>query len=195
MKVETIVQKLKNGDIQALRLIYELFYKQAFKAAFFITNDAGLAEDAVHEVFLKLLNKVDQIEDPSKLEAWLCRTASNTARDIVRHRYRSALFAEARNVYSDNQRISPEVTLLINEEKQIIKQYIERLQPEHKIVIYLKYYQDLPVDEISKILGIPVGTVKSRLIRARVELRKIMDPENYLNRHNISSLADRKGVK
>lgn len=157
MKVETIVQKLKNGDIQVLQLVYELFYKSVFRAAFFITNDTSLAEDAVHEVFLKLTSRIGQLEDPSKLEAWLCRMASNTTRDIVRHRSRSALFAESRNVYSDNQRISPEIVQLINEEKQVIKQYIERLQPEHKIVIYLKYYQYLPVDEISKILGIPAG--------------------------------------
>lgn len=192
MKVETIVQKLIKGDIQALRLVYELFYISFFRAAFFITNDVGLAEDAVHEVFLKLTSKIDQLEDPSKLEIWLCSMASNAARDIVRHRSRSTLFAEARNVYSDNQTVSPEIVLIINEEKEVIKQYIERLQPEHKIVIYLKYYQDLSIDEISKILGIPIGTVKSRLIRARDELRKIIDSENQLNSY---SSADRKGVK
>ncbi|MDD4238819.1 MAG: RNA polymerase sigma factor, partial [Desulfotomaculaceae bacterium] len=192
MKVETIVQKLKNGDMQILRLVLELFNKSVFQAAFFITNDTSLAEDAVHEVFLKLSNRINQLEDPSKLEAWLCRMASNTAKDIIRHRSRIGLFAEARDVYSDNQKVSPETVLLINEEKKVIKQYIERLQSEYKIVIYLKYYQDLPVNEISKILGIPLGTVKSRLIRARAEIRKIMDPENHFNLHNISSLADWK---
>ncbi|MGQ9558093.1 MAG: RNA polymerase sigma factor [Desulfurispora sp.] len=54
MKTETIVQKLKKGDVQAFRFVYELFYKSAFKAAFFICNDFGLAEDATHEAFLKL---------------------------------------------------------------------------------------------------------------------------------------------
>jgi len=190
-----MVQKLKNGDMQILRLVYELFYKPVFQAAFFITNDTSLAEDAVHEVFLKLPSRIDQLEDPSKLEAWLCRMASNTARDIIRRRSRSTLFAQARNVYSDHQTVTPETVLLANEDKLTVKQFIERLQPEYKIAIYLKYYRDMPIEEISKILGIPLGTVKSRLIRARAELRKIMDPENRLNRHNISSLADRKGVK
>jgi len=194
LKEETIVQKLKNGDMQILRLVYELFYKSVYQAAFFITSDPSLAEDAVHEVFLKLPSRIEQLEDPSKLEAWLCRMASNTARDIIRRHSRSDLFAGARDVCPDNQAGSPETTLLANEDKTTIKQYIERLQPEYKIVIYLKYYQDLKIEEISKILGIPLGTVKSRLIRAREELRKIIETEN-LNRQNISGLPDRKGVK
>jgi RNA polymerase sigma-70 factor (ECF subfamily) len=191
LKVETIVQKLKNGDMQISRLVCELFYKSVFQAAFFITNDTSFAEDAVYKVFLKLPSRIDQLEDPSKLEAWLCRMASNTAKDIIRHRSRSGLFAGARNVYSDNQTVSPETVLLANEDKIAIKQHIERLRPEYKIVIYLRYYQDLPINEISKILGIPLRTVKSHLIRTRAELRKIIDQKNHLNRHNISSLANR----
>ncbi|MDD4238358.1 MAG: RNA polymerase sigma factor [Desulfotomaculaceae bacterium] len=146
MQVEMIVQKLKNCDMQVLRLVYELFYKSVYQAAFFITSDTCLAEDAVHEVFLKLSSRIDQLEGPSKLEAWLCRMASNTAKDIIRHRSRSGLFAETRSVYSDNQTVSPETVLLANEDKITIKQYIEHLQPAYKIVIYLKYYQDLPVE-------------------------------------------------
>jgi RNA polymerase sigma-70 factor (ECF subfamily) len=194
LKEETIVQKLKNGDMQILRLVYELFHRPVYQAAYFITNDPSLAEDAVHEVFLKLPSRIEQLKDPSKLEAWLCRMASNTARDIIRHRSRSGFFAETGSDCPDDQTVSPETTLLANEDKTTIKQYLERLQPDYKIVIYFKYYQDLKIEEISKILDIPLGTVKSRLIRARAELRKIIDPED-LSRQNVSSLPDRKGVK
>ncbi|MDD4238631.1 MAG: sigma-70 family RNA polymerase sigma factor [Desulfotomaculaceae bacterium] len=155
-----------------------------------MTNDTSLAEDAVHEVFLKLSSRIDELEDPSKLEAWLCRMASTTVKDIIRHRSRSGLSAGARNVYSDNQPVSPETVLLANEDKVTIKQHIERLQPEYKIVIYLRYYQDLPINEISKILGIPLRTVKSRLIRARAELRNII-----IDQKNILTLHNNKGVK
>ena len=73
MKTEIFVQKIKNNDLEVIRLVYELFSKLIFKAAFFITNDTGLAEDIVHEVFVKLPKKIGQLEDPSKLGTWLRR--------------------------------------------------------------------------------------------------------------------------
>ena len=66
MKTETIVSKIKSGDTQALRFVYELFYKPVYQVAYYITNDTGLAEDTVHEVFLKLQYKINQLEDPSR---------------------------------------------------------------------------------------------------------------------------------
>lgn len=138
------------------------------------------------------MDKIVQIKDPSKLEAWLCRTATNKARDIIRHRSVTTLFAETRDIYSDNQLISPETVLLEKEIKQIIQQQIRILQPEHKRVFYLKYYKDMSVNEISTEIGIPAGTVKSRLARAREEFKRIMDPEERLNRHSTVELQNRK---
>lgn len=196
LTTETIVHKLKNGDIQVLRLIYELFYKSVFQAAFFITDDANLAEDTVHEVFLLLPNKIEQLKDPSRLEAWLCRIAANTARNIIRDRSKERTFLEENVVYyPDNQSNSPDVILLDNEEKQIIREYIRRLKPDHKHVVYLKYYSELPVDEISAALGIPAGTVKTRLFRAREKIRKLIDPESGLSCHKIKALKEPEGVK
>lgn len=195
LKPEAIVEKLKNGDTQAFRFIYELFYKAAFKAAFFIARDPGLAEDAVHEAFLKVPSKIGQLEDPSKLGTWLRRMSSNAARDIVRQRSKSTLFDEAGGIYSDNQLTSPEMALIENEDKLIIMKNIDRLQPDYKIVIQLKYYQEMTIDEISTALGIPVGTVKSRLFSARKEIKKLLEPEDLFNRPKVVGLNDPEGVK
>lgn len=194
MKAETIVQKLKNGDIQALRLVYELFYRSTLQAAFFVTKDAGLAEDAAHEVFLKLQSKIGQLEDPSKLETWLCRMATNNARDVLRHRSKSKLFAEARGIYIQSQSISPETVMLDNEEKKLIQGVIGHLQLEYKHVIYLKYYRKMSIEDISKILGIPDGTVKSRLNRARIKIKKILERESPTKRHKSNKLKDTEEV-
>jgi len=185
---------LKNGDVQALKHLYKLFYKPTYQAAFFITKDAKLAEDAVHEVFLKILDKIHQLDEPSKLEAWLCRMASNTARNIVRRRLKSTLFAETWEVYLDNQLNSPEKIVLNEEEKRIIRNYINRLIPGYKLVVYLKYYRDMTVQEISTVLGIPSSTVKSRLLRARKEVKKMLQKENS-NHHQTNRLTEPKGVK
>lgn len=188
MKTETIVAKIKSGDVQALRFVYELFYRPVYQAAYYITNDTGLAEDAVHEVFLKIKYKIEQLEDPSSLEAWLCRMAVNTARDIIRHRSRNTFYMETRGVYSDNQLLSPETILLIEEDKQMIKQKINCLQPEYRQILYLKYYREMSCDEISAALGLPVGTVKSRLFHARQKIRELIEPESKFPHHNTMKL-------
>lgn len=175
MRCEIIVTKLKSGDRRAFRLVCQLFYKQVYQAAFFITNDAGLAEDVACEAFLKLMDKIDQIKDPYKLEAWMCRTAANKARDIVRHGSSTAVFAGAGDMDLDNRLLSPETILLEKERKQVIQQQIRSLQPEHKYVFYLKYCKDMSVHEISTESGIPAGTVKSRLARAREEFKRILE--------------------
>jgi RNA polymerase sigma-70 factor (ECF subfamily) len=80
-----------------------MFYKPLFQAAFFIVNDVGLAEDVVHEVFLKLHHKIDQLQDPSKLGVWLRRMAVNKAWDMVRSRAKGTLIPEAKIGYTDEQ--------------------------------------------------------------------------------------------
>lgn len=150
MDTETIVSKIKSGDVQVLRFVYELFYRRVFQAAYYITNDTGLAEDTVHEVFLKIKQKIEQLEDPSRLEAWLCRMAVNTARDIIRHRSRNTFYMETRGIYTDNQLLSPETILLIEEDKQVVKQKINCLQPEHRQILYLKYYRERKVKQESE---------------------------------------------
>ncbi|MCG9969529.1 RNA polymerase sigma factor [Pelotomaculum terephthalicicum JT] len=183
MKVETIVEKLKNGDIQSLRFVYELFYKPVFRAAYFILNDTKLAEDCVHEVFLKLHSKIEQLEEPSKLENWMCRMASNIAWDMIRDRTKNMLSAKAKWSNEANPSNLPEDILLESEEKEVIKQYIQQLRPDHKRVIYFKYYLNMSDYEISTALGIPVGTVKSRLFYARKEIKKKLGIEAQLNQN------------
>ncbi len=185
MKPETLVQKLKNGDNEVLKLVYELFYKSTFQAALFITSDPNLAEDAVHETFLKLRDKIDQLEDPSKLGAWLCRIAANIARDLMSDRVKCTSLVEPLDKYQDKKLISPETVLLDKEVKQLVRQVIDRLRPGYRLIIYLKYYEDMSVNEISKTLGLPVGTVKSRLFHARRELRKLIEPKTGFNRHKL----------
>ncbi|AEG60509.1 RNA polymerase sigma factor [Desulforamulus ruminis] len=173
MKSETIVTKLKNGDIETLKIIYELFYKRIFQAAYFVTGDIDLAEDVVQEVFLTLKNKIHQLADPSKLGSWLCRMSANKARNIIRHLARSSLVEDVGNIYKEEQLMSPETAVVTGEKSKEIIKMINRLTPEHRQLIYLKYYKDLTLDKISNVTGVPKGTVKSRLYYARREIKRL----------------------
>lgn len=178
---EAIIEKIKIGDLQALKYVYELYYGSAYKAAFFITKDAGLAEDAVHETFIRLKDKIEQLEDHSKLGLWICRIAINKARDILRQRSKSTLYEDVRSIYKDDQNLCPETIYIINEEITAIQNYINLLHPYYKDVIYKKYYEQLTISEISKILGVPEGTIKYRLYQARKEIKRLMKNKNIID--------------
>ncbi len=184
MNKETIVAKIKSGDVQALKIVYELFYRPVFQAAYFITQDTGLAEDTVHDVFLKLKYKIEQLKDPSKLEAWLCRMAANNARDIIRRRSKNILCLEIRGVHSDSQLSSPETLFLLEADKEMIKQKINSLQPEFRQILYLKYYKEMSYEEICTALGLPMGTVKSRLFHAKQKFKKVLESEIDIPQQN-----------
>lgn len=193
--MESIVLKLKNGDVQALKILYELFYKSTFNAAFFITRDSGLAEDAIHDVFIKVHEKIDQLEDISKIESWLCRMSANRALDIIRNRSRSILTGETQIISISEEHDSLENIIVNNEAREIIKHNINNLKHEYKIVVYYKYYIGLTIREISTILVVPEGTVKTWLIRARKEMKKkLAESEKGQNRLKPGMVNDPKGV-
>ncbi len=177
MNAETIILKIKRGDLQTCRFIYELFYKPVYQSAYCIINDPGLAEDIAHEVFIKMNHKIEQLKDPTKLEAWLCRMAMNTARDIIRHRSRNTYYLETGDIYPNNQQLSPETNLLIEEDKKMVIKKINCLSSGYRQVLYLKYYREMTCEEISAILNLPIGTVKSRLFHARHKIKKLIETE------------------
>ncbi|WP_170291934.1 RNA polymerase sigma factor [Heliobacterium mobile] len=188
MEVESMIERFKAGDIEGLRLIYERCYKPVYQAAFFVTRDAGLAEDVTHDVFLKLGEKIDQLREPSKLEAWLCQMAANTARDLLRRRVRSVLCAEVRENATEMTGDSPESAALEEEERALIRRCVSDLPQEYRSVIYLKYYRDQTIEQISSALDIPSGSVKSRLSRAKQRIKKWLERDGQIKRHSVEDI-------
>ena len=172
--VENQVKKIKNGDIQPLESFYKLFYNSLFSIAYFIMRDDNLAKDAAHEVFLNLPNKIHQLKDYSKIEAWLNRIVINEAYNILRQRAKCSHVADISELYNTHSMPSPESEVLEKEEAFFVRGLIRSMPRDLQQVIFYRYYQNLTIDEISELLVIPRGTVKSRLFRAREALEKII---------------------
>jgi len=179
---EEVIEQLKSGDRQALQDVYRLFYNRVFQAAFFVIRDFGLAEDIVHEVFLKIQDKVKQAKEPAKLGNWLCRIAINEARNMLRQRSRYILLS-GYGEYDDDRSFSPEHSLLAKENRETMKRVIAQLKPQYRQVVYLKYFEDMHLAEIGAVLGIPISTVKTRLFYARQQIKKILKPKRDSEHH------------
>ena len=143
------------------------------------------AEDLVQEVFTKVSRGLNNFKGKSKLSTWLYRIATNTALDRLKsasYKYSSgqtdledAVATEDKNPWT-NQADPPTDQSLIREEMSAcVREYIDKLPPDHKAVIFLSEIEELKNKEIAQILDISIDTVKIRLHRARATLKNELD--------------------
>lgn len=141
----------------------------AYRLARAILRDSTDAQDATHDAFEQAWRKWSTLRDPSRLEPWFDRILVNTCRDRLRSGRRQA---------TD---ISVEVAISAGDpfaqahDRDVLANAIATLPPDHCVVVALRYYRDLPVEEIASRLDIPAGTVQSRLHYALKRLHAAID--------------------
>jgi RNA polymerase sigma-70 factor (ECF subfamily) len=145
---------------------------RAYRLARAILRDAIEAQDATHDAFVQAWRKWDTLRDAERFEPWFDRILVNTCRNRLRARRTQA---------TD---ISAEVALATGdhagsaEDRQVIGAALAALSPDHQVVVALRFYLDLTVDDIATRLGVPAGTVRSRLHYALKHLHEaIGDPD------------------
>jgi RNA polymerase sigma-70 factor (ECF subfamily) len=148
----------------------------AYRLARAILHDATDAQDATHDAFERAWRSWSTLRDPSRFEPWFDRILVNTCRDRLRsvHRRTTDTSEEVAITSGDQFGQAHDRDLLANA--------IADLSPDHRVVVALRYYRDLPVEEIAARLGVPPGTVQSRLHYALKRLQAAIDA------------ADRKGT-
>ena len=144
----------------------------AYRLAAVILGDPTEAEDAAHDAVVAAWRAFGSLRDHGRFEPWLCRIVTNVCRDRMRSRLRRPV-AE---LPGDDDPGVPAVSdaAIRVASRDAIGRAFERLDPDERIVVALRYYRDLPVEEIGARLGIPGGTVKSRLNRALGRMRAEM---------------------
>ena len=134
---------------------------ESYRLASLILADPVEAEDATHDAVVAAWRRFDQLRDKGRFEPWFQRILVNVCRDRVRHRRRHSVrdltvAAELRNAGEDRNLA----------DRDEIGRAFRSLTVDHRAVLVLRFYRDLSVDEIAAQLGIPAGTVKSRLHHA-----------------------------
>lgn len=157
--------------------LFCIYSKRLYHVAYGVTRDSYLAEDVVQETFIKAYKKIDTIDDPEKMGAWLSSIAARTAIDFIRsERRKYALPMEqeplerACNAGGGCQQDVEEAAGLIFL-KEEIEQHIQRLTNDYKEVLLLRVNGGLKETEIAARLNLKPATVKTRLYRARKQLK------------------------
>lgn len=181
-----LVLQLQSGDVGALGALYDRYSHVVYRTALAITGDESAAADLLQDVFLRVHRFSLRIDPNRPLEPWLYRVTTNLTYTWIKRRKRWMMrpIEEMAEWFTGNRKNSPSYQLEKDEEWNNVCQAVATLSLQHRVVIVLHYFNDLSLDEISDVLEIPVGTVKSRLHYGRQALKK------YLESNNNASLGE-----
>jgi RNA polymerase sigma-70 factor, ECF subfamily len=168
-----LIVRLQAGNLEALGELYDRHQNLVFRTALAITGDPEAAADLLQDVFLRLNRFANHIDVTRPLEPWLYRMTANLSYTWIKrnHRWLPSL-EEVADWLSGNRRNGIQDIQEPNEEWQQLEQAISSLPFPQRMVVVLYYVNDLSLQEISNILDVPVGTVKSRLYYGREVIKK-----------------------
>lgn len=175
-----LLKQAKKGDLSAFEEILLVFEKAIFNYNFKLLGQKQDAEDATQQTFIKLYKSLSGIDEEKKLSPWLYAVATNTAYDILRKR-KYKVEVELNEEISENTETEtaddPYYEVERQFDTQTIQGHLANLKPIQRSIILLHYYKQFSLEEISDLLKMPIGSVKTHLHRGRKELKKIISPD------------------
>jgi RNA polymerase sigma-70 factor (ECF subfamily) len=167
-----LVERARVGDHDAFAQLVRVAVVRLDKAARLILRDPELARDAVQETLIRAWRDLPKLREPDRFEAWLHRLTVNACLDQARKRQRRVVEVE----------LTPITDLPIPDgsaahaDRELVDQVLRRLDANGRAIVVLHYYLGMPLSDVATTLGIPIGTVKTRLHRALGEMRLAVGP-------------------
>lgn len=171
-----LIWKLKRGNGDALRRIYENYKNDLLALAITLSNDATLAEDAVHDVFVSFAEFVEKLQLRTNLKSYLSASVANRLRNLSRAKnQRSVQLNEASVMNSAS--LNPDESAVSTEESQRISRAMAQLPYEQREVIVLRLLSGMKFKAIAESQGISINTAQSRYRYGLDKLRSILNSE------------------
>ena len=196
-----LVERVRGGDVSAYDELVRKYERQIFRIAQRITQNRVDAEDVTQDTFVKGFEKLDQFQGNSKFYTWLVRIAVNESLMRLRKRRTGRMVSIDEDVETDEGSVprdladwapDPEQNYSQSELGKILEKTIKGLPPGFRVVFELRDVQGLSTEETAEALGLSVPAVKSRLLRARLQLRERLT--RYFKRKRAAANSDgRKG--
>ena len=163
------------GDREAFAVLVVRYQEAAFRAAFLIVRDAALAEDLAQEGFVRAYRSLGRFRKGEPFRPWLLRIVTNLALNELRGRGRWLAFLARAGRTPQDDVPGPERALVGGERQRQLWLAINELPLDDRVVLYLRYFLELPEREIASVIGKAPGTVKSRHSRAAARLRLVIE--------------------
>ena len=187
MQDDALIRRAAQKDEQAFEQLMLLHQKAVYNICYRMAGNAEDALDLSQEVFLKLWRTLEQYQFDAAFSTWLYRMTQNACIDFLRRQKRQQ---HASLTVSDDEAAGkelsvpdpaplPEDRVIFNEKQEVIRTAMNALPPDFREILELRVVRNLPYEQIAQIMGLPVGTVKSRLARARLQLKKRLEAGNF----------------
>jgi len=175
---EILIKEFQNGDRNAYTQLVTRYRDKIISFLYRYMHDMDSAEDLAQEAFFKVYLKKDSYKETYKFSTWLFTIASNLAKTELRklkRRKTSSISDINKDGNSDNIFTTGDnIEKIANNESKLLEKALSELEHDYKIIIILREIQELSYDVISRILQLPLGTVKSRINRGKLKLRDIL---------------------
>ena len=162
-----LVERAQKGDDVAFAQLVDLDGDLCFRVAYRILRDVERAQDVVQQAFLVAWRELPQLREPDRVSPWLYRLLVNACYEELRRHRRWVSHIMVLPVDGPS---GPDSIVSVDD-RDMLDRAFQRLTPEHRAVFVLHHHSGFPVSEVAEIVGVPVGTVKSRLHHATRSLR------------------------
>ena len=168
------MERLRQGDIDALGNLVDRYQTRALRAAYLVTHDLALAEDVVSGAFLRVFERADQYDPDRPFEPWFYRIVVNDAIKAVQRRDRTTNLEHVEVTRRPDESTAPEAAATLNEERRAVRNALAQLTPSQRGAVVMRYFLDLSESEMVERTGRTRGTVKRHLHDARARLKRLL---------------------
>ena len=181
----SLLTKARQGDVQSFEELTSSYYTKVFNICNRMLNNSEDASEQAQETFIKAFRYIKDFKGNCSIPTWLYRIATNVCLDYLRKIKNKKVVSLEQNI-TENTKImdslvsdnpGPEKVTEIKAQREAIRDALSKMNEKNRLIIVLRDFNGLSYDEISEILKAPVGTVKSRISRARSELRDLLCKE------------------
>lgn len=180
MEEKDLISRAARDDADAFRQLVETYQTPAYRLAARMCGPDG-AEDVTQEAFLAAWRGLPQFRGDCRFSTWLYRLVSNAAIDCLRREKKHRDTGDVDDLELPDGGPSPQEQAERSDTRDAVRRALDRLSPEHRQVLLLRFMQELDYGEIARALNVSEGTVKSRINRAKSKLREVLAAGNFFD--------------
>lgn len=170
---ETLIRLIAHGDKDAMRLLFARHNVRVFRFLRRMVDNEATAEDLLNEVFIEIWRNAGRFDARSQVSTWILGIARYKALSSLRQRSLDALDEDTYDLVEDPAD-DPEISLQKAERSAQLRDCLKQLSTAHREVLDLIYYHEQSIEDVARIIGVPLGTVKTRAFHARKHIAELM---------------------
>ncbi len=176
LRNELLVIRCQQGSSQALDQLVSIWQPRLLRYAQFHVGSPETAADLTQDAWIAIVRGMDRLADPAVFPAWAYRIVTNKCRDWLRRQRTERRMFDLSGRGALERAVSREPNLAL--ESEALEHALAALDADDRTLVRLRYFEELTVSQVAEVLGVPGGTVKSRLHRCREMLRKHLEGPN-----------------